>query len=69
MRVQAVKIAREEGCVSADDIRSRFEIPSDVSRNALGSLFKSKEFIWFGTKKSTTPSRAGSIISVWKIKE
>jgi len=68
MRQEAIKIAQEQGEVSADDIRQRFEIPSDVSRNALGSLFKSKEFIWKGVKKSITPSRAGGMISVWALR-
>jgi len=67
-RIEAIKIAQENGEVSADDIRSRFDIPSYVSHNALGSLFKSKEFIWCGVKKSITPSRAGGMILVWALR-
>jgi hypothetical protein len=67
MRDEAVKIAEENGEVSADDIRSRFEIPLDVSRNALGSLFKCSMFAWKGVKRSITPSRAGGMISVWAL--
>lgn len=67
LRKIAVEIAERSGEVSADDIRDLVEIPAGVSRNALGSLFKCKLFQWKGVKKSRTPSRAGSMISVWAL--
>lgn len=69
MRTEAVKLATQYGEVSADDIRERHEIPHGVDPNVLGSLFKGGQFIWKGVKKSRTPSRAGSMISVWALKE
>jgi len=72
MRSAAVKIALETGEVSADDVRAVVPIPSSITRkerNALGSLFKCKDFAWKGVKKSATPSRAGSMISVWALSD
>jgi hypothetical protein len=69
-REYAIEWCKDGGEISADEIRERFPIPAEWSRkqhNALGSLFKTKDFITKGIKKSTTPSRAGSTIYTWTL--
>jgi hypothetical protein len=66
-RKVAMRIAFEEGSVSADLVREKFPLVESIHRNAIGSLFKTKEFIWNGVKKSRTPSRKGGLISVYRL--
>lgn len=63
----AMRIAFEEGSVSADQVREKFPLVESLHRNAIGSLFKTKDFIWNGVKKSRTPSRKGGMISVYRL--
>ena len=68
-RKVAMRIAFEEGSVSADLVREKFPLVESIHRNAIGALFKTKDFIWNGVKKSRTPSRKGGLISVYRLTE
>jgi hypothetical protein len=68
-RKAAVRIARERGSVSFDEVRRECPIPGGFHRNIAGGIFKTKQFIWSGVKKSTTPSRKGGMIGVYTLRE
>lgn len=64
-RKTAMRIAYEEGGVAADVLREKFPGIKLLHRNALGSLFKTEDFIHQGFKKSKTPERRGGIIGTY----
>ena len=66
-REVAMRIAFEEGTVSADVVREKFPVVECLHRNAIGSLFKTNEFEFAGIKKSRTPSRKGGIIMTYRL--
>ena len=68
-RKAAIRIARENGQVSSDDVRKEVPITGAINHNVLGSLFKIKIFRWSGVKKSTTPKRKGGMIGVYTLRE
>lgn len=68
-RQRVVEIAKRKGTVSADEVREAFPIPGWINRNTMGKLFKSKEFIFTGIKKSSTPSRKGGLICTYGLSE
>lgn len=68
-RKVAMRIAFEGGTVSADQVREKFPLVESLHKNAIGSLFKSPDFVWNGVKKSRTPSRKGGLISVYRLTE
>lgn len=66
-RKTAMRIAFEEGSVAADILQDKFPGIKLLHRNALGSLFKTDDFVWQGVKKSNSPKRKKSLISVWSL--
>jgi hypothetical protein len=68
-RRAAIRIAKEQGQVSSDEVRRECPITGSVHRKAMGSLFKTKDFIWSGVKKSTTKTRKGGMIGVYTLSD
>lgn len=69
-RIAAERIAFETGSVTAEDIRKSHPVPSGVNKNVMGKLFADRTtFRSDGYKKSTTGSRKGGIILIWKLTE
>ena len=68
-RRAALRIARERGQVSSDDVRKECPITGAINKNVSGSIFKTRQFVWSGVKRSTTPSRKGGMISVYTLRE
>jgi len=67
-RRQAVRIALEEGQVSADKIQKVYPRPGFVNKNVCGGIFKNKGlFRWVGVKKSESLKRNGGMISIWEL--
>ena len=66
-RKTAMRIAFEEGSVSADILREKFPGVKTLHRNAIGSIFKTEDFIWNGVKKSKTPERKSGLIGVYRL--
>ena len=65
----ALQIAYEQGSVAADDVRERCAALHELSRNAIGSLFKTPDFIWQGVKRSRAKKRRGGLISTYILSE
>lgn len=68
-RKVARRIATERGTVSSDDVRKQCPITGGIHRNAVGSIFKTRDFIWTGVKRSSTPSRKAGMIGVYMLRD
>lgn len=69
MRRLAIEHARTYGFVSADDMRpiaSRLGL-MPTHPNAWGAVFRDDRFTVLGYKQSTTASRHGGLLRVWKL--
>lgn len=67
-RLMAVKIARERGSCSADDVWEACPVPDGVDRRVLGGVFKpSKDWVRVGWIQSRRRSNHGRTIPVWKL--
>tara|TARA_R100000656_G_scaffold30348_1_gene26739 strand:+ start:1709 stop:2044 length:336 start_codon:yes stop_codon:yes gene_type:complete len=71
-RDTAEKICRAKGTVTSDDVRRHLRLkPSDVrdSQNWIGSIFRTKTFVWTGDRiKSTIIRNHAAEIKVWRLK-
>lgn len=69
-RELAVKIAKERGEISADDVALELHkrgISIFALGNASGSLFKTKDWVWTGSfKKSERVHAHSNLIRVWR---
>jgi hypothetical protein len=67
----ALRIASERGCVTADDVYAEMEkqnLDPELLGNAAGSLFRGKEFVFFGEwKKSSRVSNHARMNRVWHL--
>ena len=63
----AIKIAKKQGQVTADDVRAKLEIPSKIGVNVMGSVFVSKLFKDVGYTRSKRKEARGRLIKVYKL--
>lgn len=64
----AVRLAREQGSVSADDLRAAgVETPEGVSFNIWGSVFNDSRFVFAGYCKSKRPEAHSNLIRRWSL--
>ena len=67
-REKAIEIAYKDGTVSADKLREEFQDIHAMHTKAIGSIFKVKKiFIASGFKNSTSNSRKGGAIRIYRI--
>jgi len=74
MRAQARRIARERGEVCADDLREWLEtegkrrgVPVPTSMNAMGAIFRGKEWVFVRFTKSRQVQGHKNLIRVWRL--
>lgn len=64
----AMHLARLNGSVTIDDVQKElFKIGADIGM-AAGSIFRGKEWIRIGHKKTERSSSHARLVSIWKIK-
>ena len=70
-RSVAVRIAREWGCVSSDDLwAAGITPPPNTSSNIFGSVFAGdSRFVFMGYVKSQRPSAHRNLLRVWRLSE
>jgi len=67
-RELAIKIVKEKGQVTTDDIRLQIEIPKGVDGRVMGAVFNSKTWISIGYKKSEIETSHRRPISIFKLR-
>lgn len=66
----AVRIAREQGTVNADDVRAAgVETPVGTSPNIFGSIFSNGEFEQVGYTLSKRPTAHRNLLRVWRLRD
>lgn len=68
-RALAVRIYRERGEVTADDIWNEFRPPEGVDGRLLGPVFATKEWEKVGERRSERGNNNNRYIAVWKLKQ
>lgn len=68
-RALAVDIARTQGTVCINDIRSQVRLPAHIHPSVLGSVFKSKKFKAVGFTEATHPAAHARVIRVYALIE
>ena len=68
-RALAVDIARTQGTVCINDIRSQVRLPAHIPPSVLGSVFKSKKFKAVGFTEATHPAAHARVIRVYALIE
>lgn len=68
-RALAVEIARTQGTVCINDIRSQVRLPAELHPSVLGSVFKSKKFKAIGYTEATHPAAHARVIRVYALTE
>ncbi len=70
-RAVAREIAKKRGTVSADDLRNLMrehpELAPEGTKNVMGGLFRSRDFVWVGWRHSRTPGSHGNRIGVYAL--
>lgn len=69
-RLEAVRIARIKGRVTADDVRAELEKRNIHPKhsNAWGAVFRDKRLVWTGKfRRSALPQGKGNIQRVWRL--
>lgn len=67
-RNEAVRIIRDKGYCTSDDIHERCEIPPWLHRNTMGAVFKDKRFTFSGFTISRRPEARGRTIRRYKLR-
>ncbi len=68
-RALAVLIARSQGTVCINDIRSQMRLPAELHPSVLGSVFKSKKFKAIGFTEATHAAAHARLIRVYALNE
>ena len=68
-RQLAVEIARTQGTVCINDIRSQVRLPAELHPSVLGSVFKSKKFKAIGFTEATHAAAHARVIRVYALNE
>jgi hypothetical protein len=69
-RLEAVRIARIKGTVTADDVRAELYRRGITPKhhNAWGAVFRDKRLVWTGKfRKSALPQGKGNMQRVWRL--
>lgn len=68
-RALAVAIARQQGSVSINDIRSQVSLPSEMHPSVLGAVFRSNAFRAVGFTEAVHPQAHARVVRVYALKE
>lgn len=68
-RQWARQLAWERGTVTSDDVQLRCRRPAGVGPNAVGAIFRGKEWVRVGDTFSARPETHGRRIGVWALAE
>ena len=68
-RALAVEIARTQGTVCINDIRSQVRLPAELHPSVLGSVFKSKKFKAIGFTEATHAAAHARVVRVYQLSE
>ena len=70
MRNIAIELIKRDGPITIDDLRiicDKYDIKPNHS-NSYGSIFRSKDFIHCGYRKSKIPSNHARMVSIWGLR-
>jgi hypothetical protein len=68
-RQLAVEIARAQGTVCINDIRTQLHIPAEIHPSVLGAVFRSKKFTAVGFTEAKHKAAHARVVRVYQLTE